>query len=574
MRPLLSAIRLTLGLLVFGAIGWQLNIHVGLGLSVVNFFSYFTNLSNLAAASVLVVGALRGFSGRAPSTGFDQLRFMSVVNMAIVGVMFSLLLRDVDLGSLLPWIDTLLHYVMPCVVVVDWVVDPPATRLGNFALLRLEVFPTLYLAYVLLRGSSSGWYPYPFLNPETVAGYGAVAMYAVGIAVTFVAVGWGLLKLRMRGAAPVVAAVVASSSLGVFARPTELYAQGLPRYTATRELTIDGEKADLVPIGTLVVDARGLMYVGQWQDQKILVFSPDGSLVRTIGRKGNGPGEFESVGPLGIIGDSLWAWDAEKSRITWFTLEGKRRHTTTAKRVNAPTIKMQPMVRAVRADGSMIGIVVNQGSREILELLVDANGRILDTLNVRPRAHGVIAFSSYDDGKWHLSPDTNPPIISAAQDGSRIAIATATPTGELAGTGSVSVLTHRGDTLFTRRYPIALKPIPASVVDSAFNEIAKKNPQYAAFVRTQPIAGIYPPVEYLRISRDGALLLAFYTDGPERDFFIISAKGELEAQLTLPSEVRVKTFDNEHLWGTIKNADDLESNVRLKLVKHSGTPHQ
>ena len=39
------------------------------------------------------------------------------------------------------------------------------------------IFPVLYLLYVVLRGHSLDWYPYPFLNPATVGGYGIVALY-------------------------------------------------------------------------------------------------------------------------------------------------------------------------------------------------------------------------------------------------------------------------------------------------------------------------------------------------------------------------------------------------------------
>ena len=41
-------------------------------------------------------------------------------------------------------------------------------------------------------GRALGWYPYPFLNPASVGGYG-VAVHAVGIAVTFIFAGWILL---------------------------------------------------------------------------------------------------------------------------------------------------------------------------------------------------------------------------------------------------------------------------------------------------------------------------------------------------------------------------------------------
>ena len=192
-----SALRLFFGLLTLVAIGWQLTIHVRMGFDVVNFFSFFTNLSNLLAAIVLVLGARRLW--RPASTGPDEgLRAISAVNMVVVGIVFSLLLRDVDLGALRPWINTLLHHVMPCVVLLDWLLQPPRRRLGGRQLLWALVFPVAYLVYTLVRGSRTGWYPYPFLNPAHVGGYGGVAVYAAGIALTFGLTGWGLLALGNR----------------------------------------------------------------------------------------------------------------------------------------------------------------------------------------------------------------------------------------------------------------------------------------------------------------------------------------------------------------------------------------
>ncbi len=186
-------LRLLFGLLASVAIGQQLVIHLQMGFNAVNFFSYFTNLSNLFAAGVLLVCALRP---AAAQTGrYDRLRAVSAVNMAVVGIVFAALLRNVDLGALLPWVNFVLHYLMPCVVVLDWLLQPPSTKLGTRQLVLIQVFPLLYLVYVLVRGSSTGWYPYPFLNPANVGGYGGVAVYAVGIAVTFLVAGWTLLAL-------------------------------------------------------------------------------------------------------------------------------------------------------------------------------------------------------------------------------------------------------------------------------------------------------------------------------------------------------------------------------------------
>jgi len=102
-RPLLTAVRLVLALLTFAAIGTQFAIQVRLGLSVVNFFSYFTNLSNLFAAIILGFGAFQFAAQRAPSASHDLLRTVAALNMAVVGIVFTALLRDVDLGGLLPW---------------------------------------------------------------------------------------------------------------------------------------------------------------------------------------------------------------------------------------------------------------------------------------------------------------------------------------------------------------------------------------------------------------------------------------------------------------------------------------
>lgn len=195
-RRWLPALRLGFALLACIAIGWQLKIHVQLGFSVVNFFSYFTNLSNLLAAGVLfMAAAFDAGNWRASRERIDQLRALSVVNMTLVGIVYVVLLRDVDLGALLPWINFVLHYVMPCVVLLDWFIDPPAKKLGAKQLLLMQIFAAAYLIYVLVRGKSIGWYPYPFLDPDNVGGYGGVAAYAIGIALTFLMVGWLLLTL-------------------------------------------------------------------------------------------------------------------------------------------------------------------------------------------------------------------------------------------------------------------------------------------------------------------------------------------------------------------------------------------
>ena len=194
-RNFLIGVRLFFGLVTLAAIGTQLILHVQSGFNVVNFFSYFTNLSNIFAAVVMIVAAISLLRHRQPTATDDIIRGTSVVCMALVGIVFSVLLRDADLGVLLPWVNTVTHYVMPVVVVLDWLYQPPRSELAMNQIAYWLIFPLLYLAYSIIRGAIVGFFAYPFFNPDKVGGYGSVFLYTVAILAVFLFVSWLLLTL-------------------------------------------------------------------------------------------------------------------------------------------------------------------------------------------------------------------------------------------------------------------------------------------------------------------------------------------------------------------------------------------
>ena len=198
-RTILLLARLFFGLLTLAAIVTQLTIQVQLHYSIVNFFSYFTNLSNIFAAVVLLISAFYLIQRRDPTATFDLIRGASVVGIALVGIVFGVLLRDEDLGSLLPWVNFVLHYLMPVVMVVDWLYAPPKTRLVFAQTWTWLIFPFLYLVYSLIRGAIVGFYAYPFFNPAKSGGYGGVALYCIAIMVVFLILIWLVMLLGNRG---------------------------------------------------------------------------------------------------------------------------------------------------------------------------------------------------------------------------------------------------------------------------------------------------------------------------------------------------------------------------------------
>lgn len=182
-----------LGRLVFAALSLagilrQLWVTVDGDYGVVNFFSYFTILSNIFASAVFIRGAVQLIRHRTPTSTDVAVRGASVVYMLFVGVVFSTLLSGADLGPLEPWVNVIHHYVMPVAVLLDWLFWPPHRRLSLRTVGVYLLFPFVYSVYCLIRGAITGWYPYPFFNPNASGGYGGVALLCLAMLVAFLVI--------------------------------------------------------------------------------------------------------------------------------------------------------------------------------------------------------------------------------------------------------------------------------------------------------------------------------------------------------------------------------------------------
>ena len=142
-----------------------------------NFFSYFTIQSNLIAIAVFLVGAARPATS---SWAWTLVRGQAVFVMTVTLVVFALLLAGTDVDVATPWVDTVVHRIMPIAVIADWLIDPPAVAIPFRTGLVWLTYPLLYAGYTLIRGPIVGWHPYPFLDPAN-GGYASVAVYVVGI---------------------------------------------------------------------------------------------------------------------------------------------------------------------------------------------------------------------------------------------------------------------------------------------------------------------------------------------------------------------------------------------------------
>ncbi|WP_323119834.1 Pr6Pr family membrane protein [Burkholderia alba] len=163
-----TAYRLLGCALILSATGYNLSLRWNTpGFRLSNFFSYFTQLSNLYAAAVLLAGAW--LIARPPAPRLESARGAAVLYMSITGIVYELLLAHADsiLHTTPPYTNWILHRIMPVVVLLDWLYVAPLVRLRGSHVLRWLAFPIAYLVYTLVRGPLVDWYPYPFVDPRT-----------------------------------------------------------------------------------------------------------------------------------------------------------------------------------------------------------------------------------------------------------------------------------------------------------------------------------------------------------------------------------------------------------------------
>ncbi|MBP2707998.1 Pr6Pr family membrane protein [Microbispora sp. RL4-1S] len=142
---------------------------------------YFTSQSNLLAVSACVVFGVALLRGRNPGRAAEYLRGLAAVDMAITGIVANVLLAEPDA----PWSfsDFVLHQAMPVLMVVWWIAAPPAQPLPVTAVALWLAHPVIWTAMTLTYAaeSSDRWYPYFFLDPAQVGGWGGVAAFVAMI---------------------------------------------------------------------------------------------------------------------------------------------------------------------------------------------------------------------------------------------------------------------------------------------------------------------------------------------------------------------------------------------------------
>ena len=351
--------------------------------------------------------------------------------------------------------------------------------------------------------------------------------------------------------------------------------QAIPRstYELVREVRIDGQIANLSPVTFLVPTEAGGVVIGQRQDAALRIFDVTGATKGSLGRRGEGPGEFRQILTGGLRRDTVWVYDGSLYRITFFSVSkgGLLRSVPVD-----PGAGFPPTVRAVFGPDSLVfwgNGAPRNGRRERAWLRGQAVQSGLFGSAAVARPFEVIAdfppfgcFARAETAGIGI-PHCHRPTEAVSGSGRRVAVLTKLEDSAADGY-HVAVLSTGGDTIYSRSYRPPRFPMNPQVYQRAVDDLLGKVPasakQAASLKAQMPSPSHYPPASF-----------AFFDDGDRlwvgqrlekgQYWEILDPTGRVVGDLRTPEGVALEAAIKGWVWGVETDRDGVESVVRFRL---------
>ena len=155
------------------------------------------------------------------------------------------------------------------------------------------------------------------------------------------------------------------------------------------DVRVTFEAPDLIGVFGAVRLSNGTVVAAEEGGSRLLFFGPDGTMRRSVGRSGEGPGEFRLPQGLGrAADDAVWVYDYSRARVTRFSATGDLVDIV----LLTPPLPSALAIGSL-ADGSLIlmGQWRTTGARAAEGLVRDTvavvrylDGRLVDTVGTTP----------------------------------------------------------------------------------------------------------------------------------------------------------------------------------------------
>lgn len=314
----------------------------------------------------------------------------------------------------------------------------------------------------------------------------------------------------------------------------------------TREIvrigSIEGPYTDFETFDALLVFGDRV-YVPQ--KTEVRVFDKRGRYITTIGRQGNGPGEYRGIFALGHMQDSLWVADAGNLRLTLYAPDFR-----VARTISLQGRSLRPM--GLLANGRIwFRSVIERNVSEWDGSYDERMGR-LDTLHVTDIRHRNLVITDATGSMTTGQPLPDDDMVRISPDGTSIVIVRR----NVPGVASVEKRSLSTPPSWNTRLRIAKKPTNAGAGQKFFDDYLmavgeaagpslKKKLSDALF-----IPEYVPPVSAIAFDVNGSVWIREGSlDETEHRWREIDRAGEGRRILVVPKLFKPMIFVSDGVWG-------------------------
>lgn len=200
---LLSTLRLAIGIGLIGSVIWQVTDRLANNVfRPFEYFAYFSIVTAIFAGLFFIITGF-GLLLKIEDTKWVEITRLSfTVALIVVSVVYHALLadaandvRDGDYAwPVLP--NEIIHTYAPILAALEYLISIRAFRIRLRAFLWVAVFPLTWLVLSIVRGTTTNWWPYWFLDPNGEAGLGGMLTYIGAITLFFLTLGIMVLGVK------------------------------------------------------------------------------------------------------------------------------------------------------------------------------------------------------------------------------------------------------------------------------------------------------------------------------------------------------------------------------------------
>jgi hypothetical protein len=369
--------------------------------------------------------------------------------------------------------------------------------------------------------------------------------------------------------------------------------------------SVDDPDYGFTGINGVDVDRDGRIWVFEATDMQFRVYAPDGTLVRRVGGRGEGPGEFRDSPRFGIVGDTVWAIETFGRRLSLFRRDGTHLSTVPIQVVSVPLQRNVGLVMPVqmRDDGLFTSdLTVFTSSRDVQlaaesdtvpvpRVLYNSAGIAIDTVGWVPqlppaprttREQVMIGGNRY----YIPQPPADAPLSITVPDG-RIVVDRPTASSAEPAAITITRLDLAGDTVWRRSYSYHPRPFTEAALDTTAWRTARTPGGGIPIINGVPVRPPTPadsmevfhhlrgamsfpsyqsPVRGHRLGNDGSLWLTREDEaGSTQRWSIIDARGSALGTVDLPRSQYPIRIDGDTFFVIDRDEFDVPWLVQYRL---------